>query len=102
MAPRSPESIDQFLARLERAAAAGETQVRLGAPHHSHAVCREAEGWSLRRLESDRAAEQKYQQEHGHFMPEHREMLAVPGEVEISARPLGELLAAIEARWPLA
>lgn len=100
MAPRPPESKAQFIARLEQGAAEGRDQIRFGAPHHTGAVCREPGGWAVRRLESDRAKEEQYLAEHGTFMPEHAEMLAVPGKVLVEARPLAELIATLDTWWP--
>jgi hypothetical protein len=100
MAPRLPESKTAFLQRLRAAAARGETQLRFGAPHLTHAVVREGAAWRVRRLVSDPAAEAAYRAKHSSFMPEHAEMLSVPGpDVALEAATVDELVEKLDAAW---
>jgi hypothetical protein len=102
MAPRALESKESFLARLEKAAKAGATEVRFGQHHFSHAVCLEQGTWRVRRLFTDRAKAEAFLKEHGHFMPENNEQLAEPGpDVVLEAPSLDALLAAFrKGPWP--
>lgn len=106
MAPRPPESKQDFFARLRQAVAEAEDgedlELRFGHHHFSHALCREGSRWLVRRLEHDADAAAAYLAEHGTFMPEHAEMLAKPGAVVHEAGSLDELIAALDrGRWPL-
>ncbi|HEY0136388.1 MAG TPA: hypothetical protein VGB85_20030 [Nannocystis sp.] len=104
MAPRPPESREQFIRRLRAAgdSVAGQP-LGFGGHHFTHAVVVEGGRWSVRRLILDQAKVDAYRAEHRVFMPEHAEMLSEPGPEEVlGADSLAGLVAAIEAgEWPL-
>jgi hypothetical protein len=103
MAPRPPESLDDFIARLRRAApTVADAPVRFGNHHFSHAVVLEAGKWRVRQLVLDRAKADAFLAEHGHFMPEHAEALSEPeGPVLLEADSLEQLIAALRQQpWP--
>lgn len=105
MAPRAPESKDEFLKRLRASwKQDGSARVGLGAPHHSHGVVLEGGRLRVRGLELPRAKVEAYMAEHRTFMPEHAELLSEPtGAIVYDAASLEELVQLIEAgRWPLA
>lgn len=101
MAPRIPESFDAFAARLERALESGDTEVRFGQYHHSHAVCAEDGVMRVRRLECSDEEAAAYLREHGIFMPEHAEEISRPRSLVYEARSLDALLLWLANRWPL-
>lgn len=101
MAPRLPESFESFATRLPSALAQGQTEVRFGGHHFSHAVCLEAGVFRVRRLETTKEEAEAYLAEHGLFMPEHNEAIAKPRTLVFEAASLDELLATLKQRWPL-
>lgn len=102
MAPRPLESRESFIVRLRQAAELGSVELRFGGHHFTHAVCRDAGTWTMRRLELDRAEADAYREQHGTFMPEHAEMLSKPGAVVLAADSLDDLIAALERLpWPV-
>ncbi|MEW5740948.1 MAG: hypothetical protein AB1938_18655 [Myxococcota bacterium] len=102
MAPRPPETLEQFLARLREAAKAGHSQVRFGLHHFSHAVLREGDVWRVRRLVLEQEKADAYRKKHGKFMREDAEMLSEPGgPVLLEAASVDALVEAFRARqWP--
>lgn len=103
MAPRPLETREQFIERLRRVAELERVELRFGGHHFTHAVCRDAGPWTLRRLELDPSEAEAYLEKHGTFMPEHAEMLSKPGAVLLEADTLDELIAALARQpWPLA
>lgn len=101
MAPRPPESLDAFLARLSERAATGVEVIPFGQYHHSHAVCREGELWRVRRLEHTSEEAEAYLAEHGYFMPESAEAISKPRTLVFEASSLQELVAMFRERpWP--
>ena len=104
MAPRAPESKDEFLKRLRSSwRSDGSARVGLGSPHHSHGVVLEGGRLRVRELELPKAKVDAYIAEHRTFMPEHAEMLSEPtGAIVYDAASLEELVSLIEAGpWPL-
>ena len=101
MAPRTPESREDFIARLRKQVAGGAAEVRFGMHHFSHAVCEESDAWRVRRLACSTEDAEAYMKEHGMFMPEHAEQLAKPTVAVMEAPSLDELIALMEAHsWP--
>ena len=100
MAPRMPESVQQFETRFRAAAARGDTEIRFGLHHYSHAIVREGDTWSVRPLELDRAKADAYRAEHKMFMPEHAEMLSEPGPTAVFAGTLDQVIAKLPSIWP--
>lgn len=98
MAPRALESRDAFITRLKQAAAAGQTQVRFGAHHFTHAACLEGGVWRVRRLEHTREEADAYLKEHGYFMPESAEAISRPRTLVFEAPTLEALVAEFEKR----
>lgn len=104
MAPRAPESKDEFLKRLRASwTADGTARVGIGSPHHSHGVVLQNGRLQVRRLELPKAKVDAYIAEHRTFMPEHAEMLSEPtGAIVYDAASLEELVGLIAAGpWPL-
>lgn len=105
MAPRLPESLSSFRARLAQAAARGATEVRFGLHHASHAVVADGERWVVRALVVDPAEAAAFLEQHGRFMPEDAETISRPtGAVVLDAPDvptLSERLGPLWARWGL-
>lgn len=102
MAPRAPETFDHFVERLRKAMAAGQSEVRFGQHHFSHAVCRETDGWCVRRLECSAEDAEAYMAEHGMFMPENAEELSKPTSLLYRGDTLDDVIGWLGARpWPV-
>lgn len=101
MAPRPPETLEAFLARLTRGLEEGRAEVRLGQHHASHAVCVEDGVYRVRRLEHTREEAEAYLAEHGIFMPEHAEVISQPRTLVLEAPTLEALTDALQRSWPL-
>ena len=104
MAPRAPESKEEFLKRLRVSwQKDGTARVGIGSPHHSHGVVLQNGRLQVRRLELPKAKVDAYIAEHRTFMPEHAEMLSEPtGAIVYDAASLEELVGLIAAGpWPL-
>ena len=95
-----PESKEAFFERLLEAEGGG-AQMRFHPQHGSYAVCREREGWAVRRMVVDPEEAKAYLEEHGIFMPEHAARIAKPGEVVLEAPSMDALIESLDARWPL-
>jgi hypothetical protein len=96
-----PETLEAFLSRLKRAIAKGQTEVRLGQHHFSHAVCVEDEHFRVRRLEATREEMDAYRAAHGMFMPESLEEISKPRTLVFEATSLDAVAKWLAARWPL-
>jgi len=102
MAPRSPESRQDFIARLRERAAAGDDEIRFGRHHFTHAACREDDVWRIRRLEFSQADADAFREEHGMFMPENAEAISKPTTLVLEAASLDDLVSQIlDGPWPL-
>ena len=99
MAPRAPETFEQFTVRLQRALDQGHAEVRFGRHHFSHAVCIEERRYRIRRLETSAEDAAAFLETHGYYMPENAEELAKPGAIELDVSSLDELLSALQPRW---
>lgn len=95
-----PESKEAFFERLRKAEGGG-TLIRFHPQYGSYAVCREPEGWTVRRMVVDPAEAKAYLEEQGIFMPEHAARIAKPGESVLDAPSMNALIEALDARWPL-
>ena len=93
MAPRMPETLKDFAKRFRAAAKAGETQIRFGRHHYSHAIVLEDGVWRVRGLVLDDAKVEAYRAQHRTFMPEHAEMLSEPGPIVVFEGTIDEVLA---------
>lgn len=100
MAPRMPESLKDFANRFRAAADRGDSQIRFGLHHYSHAIVLEDGVWRVRGLVLDRAKAEAYRAEHGMFMPEHAEMLSEPGPDILFEGTVDEILAKLPKIWP--
>lgn len=100
MAPRMPESLKDFAKRFRAAADSGETQIRFGRHHYSHAIVLEDGVWRVRGLVLDHAKAEAYRAEHRMFMPEHAEMLSEPGPDILFEGTVDEVLAKLPKIWP--
>lgn len=98
VAPRMPETFEAFAARLRRALADGDTEVRFGLYHFSHAVCVEEGAFRVRALEVSKEEGDAYLAEHGMFMPEHAEAISRPRTVVLEASSVEEILGQL-AGW---
>ena len=78
----SAESKQSVLSRLRRAPGAGVTELRFGSGEHAHAVCHDGVAWTLHRLAPGAAT-------------------PVSQPKVFTAATLGELIAFLDARWPL-
>ena len=87
--------------RLAEAVSRGETVVRFGQHHHSHAVCCEDGMFRVRALEVAPEARDAYLQEHGIFMAEHAEQISQPRTVIFEAPSFEALVSMLSTRWPL-
>ena len=102
MAPRAPESRVHFFRRLRSAIAQGQTEVRFGYHHFSHAVCVEDGLFRIRKLELTAAKANAYLEQHGAFMPEHAEALSTPGELVFEGASLDAVVEELDkSGWPL-
>ena len=97
MAPRLPESFDEFRKRLKAALERGETVIPFGRHHFDRAVCREGDRWVLRRLETTPEECEAYLKEHGIFMPEHQEEIAKPRTILFETALFEELVSHLKA-----
>ena len=97
MAPRPPEPFDAFLRRVH----ARSGPVRFGTPHATHVLLDAAHGVAVRRLMLDPAKAAAFLAAHGRFMPEDAEDLADPGPDVLLEGPLTEVLASLQATWPV-
>jgi hypothetical protein len=100
MAPRAPETLKAFLKRLDKALRSGETEVRYGLHHHSHAVCVEDGVFRVRRLEHTPEEAEEYMREHGMFMPESAEEISKPRTLEFEVGTRKALAETLKQHWP--
>ncbi len=101
MAPRTPETLTEFIKRLTQAIEEERDEVRFGQHHFSHAICMEDGRFRVRRLESTPEEVEAFRKEHGYFMPENLEEISKPGELVHEAENLVNLQAWLTSRWPL-
>lgn len=99
MAPRPLETVEQFTARFRKAVQDGQSEVRFGGHHFTHAIVLEDGTWCVRRLVLDPARAERYRREHGYFMPETAEMLSEPGGEILARGSVDEVLARLPAIW---
>lgn len=102
MAPRALESLDDFIKRLKRDAAAGRTEIRFGGHHYTHAACDEQGTWRVRRLEYTQAEADEYLAKHNYFMPESAEAISKPRTLVFEAASLDALIKKLKSvSWPM-
>lgn len=100
MAPRAPESLTSFRARLAGAVARGASEIRFGLHHASHAVVAEPGRWVVRALQVDPGEAKAFLERHGRFMPEDAETIARPtGDVLLEAPDLPTLSERLGPWW---
>lgn len=99
MAPRPLETVEQFATRFRQAARDGQSEVRFGGHHFTHAIVLEDGTWCVRRLVLDPVRAEAFRREHGYFMPETAEMLSEPGGDILLRGTVDEVLSRLPELW---